>query len=118
MARNVGKKTAASKTRIRTAIASFVDNKIDLKELERLINKIEQEHGAKDALKAYMDLIEYVIPKMARIEHTGKDGEKLTVEHMLSSLHSSVEQKALPVVNNSDILEIKPLERELTEYGE
>ena len=108
--RKNGKQLSAQTNRVRTAISSFIDNKIDLKELERLINKIEKESGANAAFKAYLDLCEFVLPKLQRVEHTGKDGNALSVQHMLSSLHTTPSQQAqaLPVPDSSEVLDLSP----------
>ncbi len=51
----------------RKAIAAFVDKNSN--RLERLLDKIEQEESAKDAFSCIMSVVEYHVPKLARIEN-------------------------------------------------
>jgi len=55
----------------RAAIASFVDGNSD--RLQSWLDEIYQEGGAKEAFKAFSDLLEYHVPKLARTEVTGQD---------------------------------------------
>lgn len=43
------------------------------------LNEIEEKNGALPAMKVFLELAEFCIPKMARIEHTGQDGAPLVV---------------------------------------
>lgn len=61
----------------REAIASFVDGNVD--RLNGWLDKIA-EKDAEKAFRCYMDVVEYHIPKLARQELTGKDGEKLSIQ--------------------------------------
>lgn len=61
----------------REAIARFVDD--NSSRLQGWLDKIEDEQGALMAFKCVQDLIEYHVPKLARLEHTGKDGKDLTL---------------------------------------
>jgi len=60
----------------REAIARFVDANA-----ERLVGWLDQiaEKDPDAAFKAYMSVVEYHIPKLARSELTGKDGDKLQI---------------------------------------
>lgn len=63
----------------REAIAQFVD--ANAPRLQGWLDDIaaDPKHGPVAAFKCVQDLLEYHIPKLQRTEHTGKDGEKLTV---------------------------------------
>ena len=62
----------------REAIGRFVD--ANAERVQAWLDEICAEHGAKEAVKAYADFIEYHIPKLARTEHTGKDGGAIIVQ--------------------------------------
>jgi len=51
----------------------------------RWLNEIA-DTDPKGALDSVTKLAEYVYPKIQRTEHTGKDGEQLTVNHILESI--------------------------------
>lgn len=61
----------------RMAIASFVNGNA-----ERLVGWLDRiaEDDPKDAFNAFMSVVEYHIPKLARQELTGPGGEALTVQ--------------------------------------
>lgn len=61
----------------REAIARFVDGNCD--RLQSWLDQIEKTEGAMAAWRCLVDVIEYHVPKLARTEHTGKDGERLTL---------------------------------------
>mgnify|MGYP000879871972 CR=1 FL=1 len=60
--------------------------------LEESSDKMAQwlERVAKDDPKGAVDLVlkmaEFTTPKMSRVEHTGAEGAKLEIEHILSTL--------------------------------
>jgi len=60
----------------REAIAAFVDG--NAHRLTEWLDRIAQDNP-KAAFDCFQSVIEYHIPKLARTEHTGKDGEKLSV---------------------------------------
>ncbi len=68
------KATAAA----REAIARFVDGNAD--RLQGWLDEIHAEKGAQAAFDCFISLVEYHVPKLARTELTGKDGESLVVE--------------------------------------
>jgi hypothetical protein len=70
--RGPGKATLAA----REAIARFVDGNSD--KLQGWLDEIAREDGPQAAFKCFMDVVEYHVPKLARTEHTGKDGAPLT----------------------------------------
>ena len=57
------------------AIANFVDENAD--KLQGWLDEIAEKDGAKAAFQCFIDVVEYNIPKLARTELTGKDGESL-----------------------------------------
>jgi hypothetical protein len=59
-------------TNARAAIGEFVDN--NSRRLQRLLDKIERTEGPLAAWKCIMDLVEYHVPKLARLEHVGDKG--------------------------------------------
>jgi len=68
------KATAAA----REAISRFVDGNAD--RLQGWLDEIHQEKGAEAAFKCFSDLLEYHVPKLARHEHSGPDGNKIEIE--------------------------------------
>ena len=66
-----GIKNGPSKKNAREMIASFIDGNSD--RLNGWLDEIYQTDGALAAFKAFSDLLEYHVPKLSRIEHTGKD---------------------------------------------
>jgi hypothetical protein len=62
----------------REAIGRFIDGNVD--RLQGWLDEIAEQEGAVAALRCFCDLIEYHVPKLARMELTGKDGEPLTVK--------------------------------------
>ena len=80
-----------STTKAREAIAAFVDS--NTPRLERLLDKIENGHkdeegkvlsdpDPKGAFDAITKVMEYHMPKIARVEHGGLDG-KDEIEHSM-----------------------------------
>jgi hypothetical protein len=61
----------------REAIARFVDGNAD--RLTQWLDEIYAADGARAAFNCFTDLIEYHVPKLARHEHTGKDGGPMVV---------------------------------------
>ena len=74
-------------------------NELTAKEVSKLIAEIRKEEGAKAAMNAYVMLLEYVLPKLQRIEHTGKDGDALSVEHVLRQISARGDGEGLPVID-------------------
>ena len=62
----------------REAIARFVDGNAD--RLQGWLEEIAEEKGAEAAFRCFTDLVEYHVPKLARTELTGQDGQALVVE--------------------------------------
>ena len=58
----------------REAMARFVDGNAD--RLQEWLDAIAEDpkHGPKVAFDAFMSVVEYHIPKLARTEHTGEGG--------------------------------------------
>jgi hypothetical protein len=63
----------------REAIARFVDGNVE--KLQGWLDEIaaDPKHGPLVAFKCVMEVCEYHIPKLARTEHTGKDGGAIVV---------------------------------------
>lgn len=63
----------------REAIARFVDGNVD--KLQGWLDEIaaDPKHGPLVAFRCVMEVCEYHIPKLARTEHTGKDGGAIVV---------------------------------------
>lgn len=62
----------------REAIGRLVDG--NASRLNGWLDQIAEDEGPQAAWRCFMDVLEYHVPKLARIEHTGKDGEALTVK--------------------------------------
>jgi hypothetical protein len=62
----------------REAIARFVDGNAE--RLNGWLDEIEAQDGAKAAFACFTDLLEYHVPKLARHEHTGKDGGPVVIQ--------------------------------------
>jgi hypothetical protein len=58
----------------REAIAAFVD--ANAEKLQGWLDEIAAD-SPKDAFNAFLALVEFHVPKLARVEHTGKDGEDM-----------------------------------------
>jgi hypothetical protein len=46
-------------------------------ELEKWLIEVYEQEGPNEAIKRYLDFAEFVMPKLARLEHTGEDGEPI-----------------------------------------
>lgn len=62
----------------REAIAAFVDG--NAHRLAEWLDRVSDENPAK-AFELFQSVVEYHIPKLARTEHTGKDGGAQEHEH-------------------------------------
>ena len=60
----------------RAALAKFVNSNAG--RMQTWLNKVAKDDPER-AFNMVRDLIEYHVPKLARTEHTGKDGERLSV---------------------------------------
>lgn len=72
-------KGAKSKSteRAREALALLVENNIE--KLQGWLDEIAVKDGPLAAFRCYTDIIEYHIPKLARVEHTGPGGGAIVV---------------------------------------
>ena len=61
----------------REAIARFVD--ANSARMQEWLEQIAA-NDPKDAMRCLMDVMEYHVPKLARTEHTGKDGGPMIVQ--------------------------------------
>lgn len=59
----------------REAIARFVDG--NAKNLQKWLDEIAATEGSLAAFKCFMDVVEYHVPKLARTELVGREGEEL-----------------------------------------
>lgn len=62
----------------REAFALLVEGNVG--RVQGWLDEIAQTDGPKAALQCFLDLTEYHVPKLARTELTGKDGEAITVK--------------------------------------
>lgn len=62
----------------REAIARLVDG--NAHRLTLWLDEIYETKGPEAAWRCMMDVIEYHVPKLARHEHTGNNGDKIKVE--------------------------------------
>jgi hypothetical protein len=62
----------------REAIARFVDGNAD--RLQGWLDEIAAEKGAQAAFDCFTSLLEYHVPKLARHELTGNNGDKIKME--------------------------------------
>ena len=62
----------------REAIARLVDG--NAHRLTLWLDEIYEQKGPEAAWRCMMDVIEYHVPKLARHEHTGNNGDKIKVE--------------------------------------
>jgi len=65
----------------REAIGRLIDGNAE--RLQGWLDQIEDEQGPKAALACFIDLIEYHVPKLARTEVTGKDGDAIKTQTTL-----------------------------------
>jgi hypothetical protein len=61
----------------REAIARFVDGNAD--RLNGWLDEVYMQDGPKAALQCFADFVEFHVPKLARTEHTGKDGGPMQI---------------------------------------
>lgn len=64
----------------REAIGAFVDGNVH--RLGPWLEKIEAVDGPLAAFKCFADLLEYHVPKLQRIEHTGDNGDPLAIVNL------------------------------------
>jgi hypothetical protein len=62
----------------REAIARFVDGNAE--RLQGWLDQIAETDGPKAAWQCFMDTLEFHVPKLARTELTGKDGDPMQVD--------------------------------------
>lgn len=79
MARPKGSPNKAT-ANAREAIARLVDGNAD--RLQGWLDAIAEEQGPLMAWKCMMDVVEYHIPKLARTEHTGQDGDAIKTDNV------------------------------------
>lgn len=62
---------------VRAAVAEIAQNNVA--NVQGWLERTAKKQPAR-ALQLFLDLCEYHIPKLGRVEHTGKDGEALTIQ--------------------------------------
>ena len=67
-----------STAQAREAIALFVDGNAD--RLQGWLDEIAAEKGAQAAFDCFSTLLEYHVPKLARQEHTGQNGQPMKLQ--------------------------------------
>ena len=67
-----------STAQAREAIALFVDGNAE--RLQGWLDQIAEDKGPQAAFDCFTSLLEYHVPKLARHEHTGNNGDKIKVE--------------------------------------
>lgn len=90
MAGNAGKGRKAgvpnkATAHAREAIARFVDD--NAPRLQAWLDEIAKKDGPKAAFACVLDLLEFHIPKLARTELTGKDGQAVQIQKVVDELH-------------------------------
>ena len=79
--------------------------------LLKWLDEIYEQEGPKEAWKCFMDVIEYHIPKLARVEHTGEDGGaiKTTVKHeiVFRPVVASATQGAPQMLRPADVVDVQ-----------
>ena len=65
------KKTTENKERI-NKVLSYIDDKYLIEDIDKLTSS--------ERVKTYISLMEYIMPKLARKEHTGDNQNKLQIE--------------------------------------
>lgn len=71
--------SSAYSLKMRTTIAALLDKKAD--DIERWLDDIEANEGPLVAMKVVQDLLEYAMPKLARIEHAGDEEAPVVFRH-------------------------------------
>jgi hypothetical protein len=61
----------------REAIARFIDG--NASRLQGWLEEIYEKDGPQAAVKCFNDLVEYHVPKLARMEHTGEGGGPVVI---------------------------------------
>lgn len=62
----------------REAIGRFIDGNVE--RVQGWLDEIHQQDGPKEAMRAYVDLLEFHVPKLARTELTGAGGGPVVVK--------------------------------------
>lgn len=98
--------------RIKKALALFAERNVDktFKWIEQIADGQKDENGEwinkpnpKGAFECFMGVCEYHLPKISRVEHTGKDGEQLTISNILQSIETPV----IPNTQELDVIDVQ-----------
>ena len=68
------------------AIVAFIDG--NSTRIQEWVDEVHQENGAKDALNAYIALLEFAVPKLGRQEISGLNGG--AIEHKVTTSDKEV----------------------------
>lgn len=112
----MSKRKQLTSDKARFAIASVIDGKLTANEIGRLMDSIEKTDGAKAVIDAYVKLMDYVIPKLSRVEHAGHDGGALTVDHVLKQVAKQGGSSELPAIDG-EIVAAKPQLQPVLEHS-
>lgn len=91
----------------RRALAGLCNKHFTEKEALRLLKKIEQHEGAGKAFDSWLKLLEFAVPKLSRVEHTGNNGEQLTIEHVLKSVEESERTRAIQNDTDQSVIDVE-----------
>ena len=64
---------------MREGIAHLIEGNFD--KLQGWLDEIAKDDGPKAAWSCVVELLEFSVPKLARLEHSGPDGAPISVEH-------------------------------------
>lgn len=84
---------AKIKADVKEAISELAQRNID--KVDKWLNAVK---SPAMRLKLFLDILEFAIPKMARVEHTGKDGEAIQVRRLVIH-HSNNAALPAPVID-------------------
>lgn len=75
---------------LKHALTLFINN--NQERLQDWLDRMDDD-SPKDAFTAFRDMLEYVLPKQARTEMTGKDGGPIQIETTLRTILDEVDGK-------------------------
>jgi len=95
--------TSARSNRFKVSLNKLLERSSD--HMLQWLNEVAKD-DPKGALDCVTKLAEYVYPKIQRTEHVGKDGEQLSINHILQAIETPVipEIEAQPIDAEYEIL--------------
>lgn len=63
------------------------------------------EDDPKGAIDCIVKLADFIMPKIQRIEHTGKDGEALTIKNILEAIETPA-IPTNPAIESGDVIDV------------